>query len=69
MIRAIPLTFSFFDALAGTMLFRTISFVEGIKVLHMHTSHVNDTYSVGLDAFWWKLPVDPCDPKWTRMNV
>ena len=41
--------------------FNVITFVEGVKVLHMHKSRVNAMHSIGLDAFlvkmtfWWPL--------------
>ena len=48
------------------LIFRTINFVEGVKVLHMHKSHVDATYSVGLDAFFGEndhlTPLTPNDP-------
>ena len=43
--------------------FLTITFVEGVKLMHMHKSRVNAMYSVGLDAFLVKMtfltPVTP----------
>ena len=45
------------------LFFKTITFVEGVKLMHMHKSGVNATYSVGLDAFLVKMtfltPVTP----------
>ena len=32
------------------------NFCRGVKIMHMHKSRVNAEYSVGLDAFWRKLP-------------
>ena len=40
-------------------IFRTITFVEGVKLMHMHKSRINAKYFVGLDAFWWKWPFWP----------
>ena len=34
-------------------IFRTITFVEGVKLMHMHESP--EAYSVGLDAFLVKM--------------
>ena len=43
--------------------FRTITFVEGVKLMHMHKSRIDAKYSVGLDAFLVKMtfltPVTP----------
>ena len=33
------------------MIFRTITFVEVVKLMRIHRSRVSATYSVGLDAF------------------
>ena len=45
------------------LIFNVITFVEGVKLIHMHKSRVNATYSVGLDAFLVKMtfltPVTP----------
>ena len=35
--------------------FNVITFVEGVKLIHMHESRINATYSVGLDAFLVKM--------------
>ena len=35
--------------------FRTITFVEGVKLMHMHKSRINAMYSEGLDAFLVKM--------------
>ena len=46
--------------------FNVITFVEGVKVMHMHESCINATHSVGLDAFFGEndllTPVTPNDP-------
>ena len=36
-------------------IFNVITYVEGVKVMHMHKSRVNATQSVGLDAFLVKM--------------
>ena len=36
-------------------IFRTITFVEGLKLMHVRKFRVNDTYSEGLDAFLVKM--------------
>ena len=36
-------------------IFRTITFVEGVKLMHMHKSRINAKYFVGLDAFLVKM--------------
>ena len=47
--------------------FRTIPFVEGIKLVHVHKLRVNATYSEGLDAFLVKVTFWPRDLKWPCM--
>ena len=48
-------------------IFRTITLVEGVKLLHMHKSRVNAMLSEGLDAFFGEndllTPVTLNDPK------
>ena len=39
-------------------IFRTITFVEGVKLMHMYKSHFNAMYSVGLDTFLVKMDFD-----------
>ena len=36
-------------------IFNVITFVEGVKLIHMHESCINATHSVGLDAFLVKM--------------
>ena len=36
-------------------IFNVITFVEGVKLMHMHESCISATYSVGLDAFLVKM--------------
>ena len=50
------------------LIFRVITFVEEVKLMHVHKSRVYATYSEGLDAFLVKMTFDPCDPKWLQMN-
>ena len=48
------------------LIFRTITFVEVVKLMHVRKSCVNATYSEGLDAFFGEndllTPVTPNDP-------
>ena len=44
------------------LIFHLITFVEGVKLLHIHKLHVNATYSEGRDAFFGENNhIDPTD--------
>ena len=45
--------------------FNVITFVEGVKLMHMHESRINATHSVGLDAFLVKMTFWPLWPQMT----
>ena len=45
--------------------FDVITFVEGVKLMHMHESRINATHSVGLDAFLVKMTFWPLWPQMT----
>ena len=45
--------------------FNVITFVEGVKLMHMHESRINATHSVGLDAFLVKMTFWPLWPQVT----
>ena len=47
------------------LIFRTITFVEGVKIMHVHKSRVNATYSEELDAFLVKMTFWP---QWPQMT-
>ena len=46
------------------VIFNVITFIEGVKLMHMHELCINATHSVGLDAFLVKITfVTPVTPK------
>ena len=47
------------------LIFRTITFVEGVKLIHVRKWCVNATYSEGLDAFLVKMTFWPLWPQMT----